>query len=245
MNSWSNLLPNRFNLRRQLLTIGILLALTAIGGAVVLKPSHHKPDSWDSLKKNFAQRAQVDLFDDFQSGLDSWESVESLGTWSYDNGGMAIPGRMALLTPSLHLSDYDVNAVAQVVNRGVGVVFRASGMRNYQVAKLLVDGGGPMPPLTLERYAVINGKESRRVRVHCPGTFQKDTMYQIRLHVSGDTYTLYLQGQLIDSWSDIRTKTGGVGFFCGKGERARLAWVRVMHNADLAGRVCAFVSGLM
>ena len=232
-------------MRRQLLTIGILLALTAIAGAVVLKPSHQKPDSWDSLKKDLVKRAQVDLFDDFQAGLDSWESVENLSTWSYDRGGMAIPGKLALLTPSVHMSDYDADAVVQVINRGLGVVFRASGARNYQVAKLLMNGGGPMPPLTLERYAVIGGKESRRVRVHCPGTFQKDTMYHIRLHVSGDNFTLYIQGQLIDSWSDSRTKSGGVGFFCSRGERARLAWVRVMHNADLTGRLCAFMSSLM
>ena len=245
MRFWTRLLPSRFDVRRQLLNLGILLALTAIAGAVVLKPSHHKPDSWDSLKKDVAKRAQVDLFDDFQSGLDSWESVENLSTWSYDSGGLAIPGRLALLTPSIHMSDYDVDAVAQVVNRGLGLAFRASGARNYQVAKLMVNGGGAMPPLTLERYAVIGGKESRRVRVHCPGTFRKDTMYHIRLHVSGDSFTLYLEDQLIDSWSDSRTKSGGVGFFCNKGERARLAWVRVMHNTDLAGRLCAFVSSLM
>ncbi len=107
MRFWSNLLPNRFDVRRQLLAIGILLALTAIAGAVVLKPSHRKPDSWDSLKKDVAKRAQVDLFDDFQGGLDSWESVENLGTWSYDNGGLAIPGKLALLTPSIQMTDYD------------------------------------------------------------------------------------------------------------------------------------------
>src|SRR5258708_1992921 len=167
MRFWSNRPPNRLHVRRQLLAIGILLALTAIAGAVVLKPSHRKPDSWDSLKKDVAKRAQVDLFDDFQGGLDSWESVENLGTWSYDNGGLAIPGKLALLTPSIQMTDYDADAVAQVVNRGVGVAFRASGTRNYQVAKLVVDGGGPMPPLTLERYAVIGGKESRPVRVQC------------------------------------------------------------------------------
>jgi hypothetical protein len=238
------LLPYRFNLRRQLFAVGILLALTAIAGAVVLKPSRHKPDSWDTFKRDVAKRAQLDLFDDFQAGLDSWESAENLATWSYDNGGLVIPGKLATLTPSLSLTDYDVDSVAQVVSKGMGLVFRASGTRSYQVAKLIVDGKGPMPPLIVERYAVIGGKESARVRIHCPGTFQKDTLYHLHLEVRGDTFTLFIEGRLIDSWSDSRTKSGGVGFFCANGERARVAWVRVTHNMDAAGRMCSFVASL-
>jgi len=252
MRFWTYLLPNRFSLRRQLLSLGILLALTAIAGAVVLKPSRRKPDTWDTFKKDIAKRAQLDIFDDFQSGLDSWENVENLSTWSYDNGGLAIPGKLAFLTPSLHLIDYDVDSVAQVVSKGLGLVFRASGgrlgpqeMSSYQVAKLIVDGKGPMPPLVVERYAVVGGEESARTRVHCPGTFQKDTLYHIHLEVRGDSYTLFIEGHLIDSWSDSRTKSGGVGFFCANGERARVAWVRVSHNTDGVGRLCAFVSTLL
>lgn len=239
------LLPGRFSVRRQLLALTILLALTAIAGAVALKPSRHKPDAWDNLKKNIAKYAQVDVFEDFQSGLDSWESIESVATWGYDLGGLALPGNLALLTPSLKLTDYDVDSVAQVVTRGVGLVFRATGPGNYQAARLLVDGNGPMPPLVVERYAVIGGKESARERVRCPGTFQKDTLYHIHLEVRGDSFTLYIEGHLIDSWSDSRTKSGGVGFFCVNGERARVAWVRVSHNTDAAGKMCAFVSSLM
>ena len=240
----THLLPNRFSLRRQLLALSILLALTAIAGAVALKPSRHKPDAWDTFKRDIAKRAQVDIFDDFQSGLDSWESVDNVATWSYDLGGLAIPGKLALLTPSLSLTDYDMDSVAQIVTRGLGLVFRASGPRSYQVAKLIVDGSGPMPPLVLERYAVIAGKEMARVRVRCPGTFQKDTLYHIHLEVRRDSYTLYIEGRLIDSWSDSRTKSGGVGFFSAKGERALVAWVRASHNADATGRLCAYLSSL-
>ena len=245
MRFWTHLLPNRFNLRRQLFALGILLALTAIAGAVVLKPSRHKPDAWDTFKKDIAKRAQLDIFDDFQSGLDAWESIENLSTWSYDNGGLAIPGKVAVLTPSLRLTDYDVDSVAQVVSKGLGLVFRASGMRTLSGGQTHRRGKGPMPPLVVERYAVIEGRESARVRVKCPGTFQKDTLYHIHLQVRGDSYTLFIEGQLIDSWSDGRTKSGGVGFFCAKGDRARLAWVRVSHNADAEGRLCAFLSGLL
>lgn len=242
MSFWSHILPNPSSLRRQLLAIGATLALTAIAGAVALKPSKRKPDSWDVFKRDVSQRALVDVFDDFQSGLDSWESVQNLSTWSYDLGGLVIPGKLSLLTPSLPLTDYNVDTVAQLVDNGLGIAFRASGLRTYEAIRLIVDGSGPMPPLMLERYSVINGTESAHVRVHCPATFQKDTMYRIHLEVQGEFFTLYIQDHLIDSWSNGRLKSGGVGFFCGPGERARVAYVRVSHNTDTAGRFCAFLA---
>jgi hypothetical protein len=241
---WTFLLPTQFNVRRQLAAITILLALTAISGGVVLKPSRRTPDAWDNFKKDIAKRAQVDVFDDFQSGLDSWESTENVATWSYDHGGLATPGKLALFSPTLKLTNYNVDSVAQVVSKGLGLVFRAQGTRSYQAVNLVVDGRGPMPPLAVERFAVINGKESAHVRVKCPGTFQKDTLYHLHLEVRGESYTLYIEGQLIDSWSDGRTKSGGVGFFCVKGERARVAWVRVSNNTDAAGRLCAYLTTL-
>ena len=39
MSFWTHFRPNRLNLKRQLVAVGSLLALTAIAGAVVLKPS--------------------------------------------------------------------------------------------------------------------------------------------------------------------------------------------------------------
>ncbi len=241
---WRFLLPTQFNVRRQLIAITILLALTAISGGVVLKPSRRTPDAWDNFKKDIVKRAQVDVFDDFQSGLDSWESTESVATWTYDLGGLATPGKLALFSPTLKLTDYNVDSVAQVVSKGLGLVFRARGAGTYQAVNLVVDGRGPMPPLAVERYAVINGKESAHVRVKCPGTFQKDTLYHIHLEVRGDSYTLYIEGHLIDSWTDARTRSGGVGFFCVKGERARVAWVRVSNNTDATGRLCSYLSSL-
>jgi len=241
----TDFLPGRSSIRRNLVALSILLALTAIAGAVALKPSRHTPDAWDNLKKKIQKRSQVDIFEDFRSGLDSWESVANIATWSYDAGGLAIPGKLALLSPTIPLQDYNLDTVTQIVNKGFGIVFRASNLRNYQVAKLVVDGRGAMPPLAIERYTVVDGKESGRARVRCPGTFQKDTLYNLHLEVRGDRYTLFIEGQLIDSWSDGHTKTGGVGFFCSGNERARVAWVRVTHNTDVTGRMCGFLASLL
>jgi len=240
----TDFLPARSSIRRNLVAVGILLALTAIAGAVALKPSRRSPDAWDNLKKKIQRRAQVDIFEDFRSGLDSWQNIDNVATWSYDSGGLAIPGKLAILTPTIPLQDYDLDTVAQVVSKGLGIVFRATGMRDHQVAKLLVDGRGPMPPLVIDRYSEVGGKESPHIRIRCPGTFQKDTLYHIHLEVRGDRYTLFIEGQLIDSWSDARTMKGGVGFFCVNGERARVAWLHVSHNDDVPGKVCSYLASL-
>jgi hypothetical protein len=67
----------------------------------------------------------------------------------------------------------------------------------------------------------------------------------VHLEVSGDAFALYIQGKLIDYWSDARLASGGVGLFCSPGEHARVAWIRVSHNTDYMGRMCAFLSSML
>ena len=237
--------PKKSSVRRQILALAILL-VAAIAWAVVRKPSSPaKATVWNNLRQSIAGRAQVQLFDDFQHGLDSWESDENLANWSYDLAGLVIPSKLSLLTPSLSLTDYDVDCVAQVVNKGFGLVFRATSRSTYQAVKFLSEDSRPMTSMMVERYTVMDGHESARARVRCPTRFQADTLYQIHLQARGDSFTLYIQGQLVDSWADSRLPSGGLGLFCTNGERARIAWVRVSHNTDTTGKLCAFVSSLL
>ncbi|HUA18161.1 MAG TPA: hypothetical protein VMB25_05405 [Bryobacteraceae bacterium] len=223
-----------------------LFAVAALAGAVVMKPSvAASPDAWASLKQRIAKRAQVDLFDDFSSGLDAWEDGNhGASTWSYDNNGFVNPGALSLLARSRGLTDYDVDGLIQIEAKGIGLAVRASGARNYQAARLLVDNSGRVPGLLLEHYAVLDGKASKPVRVRYPGRYQPDQLYRVSLRVEGDSFTLYLQGQLVDYWSDARLKTGGVGLFCANGELARVAWIRVAHNSDAMGRLCGTLVSL-
>src|SRR5580692_6008319 len=122
--------------RKQIAVITALLAVAAIGGAVVLKPSRHtgsQPDAWAKLKQQVASRAQVDLFDDFSEGLDNWESGERIASsWSYDKNGFVNPGALSLFAPSMRLTDYDLETLFEIEAKGIGLVFRASGPQNYQ-----------------------------------------------------------------------------------------------------------------
>jgi hypothetical protein len=233
--------------RKQIAVVTALLAVAAIAGAVVLTPSRRsKPDAWDKLKEHVADRAQVDLFDDFSAGLDAWQNGENLAsTWSYDKNGFVNPKMLSLFEPSMHLTDYDLDALLQIEVKGIGLVFRAAGPRTYQAVQVLVEGSGPMPALVVERYGVTAGKASRPVRVRYPLRFQADTLYRVHLEVRGDAFALYIQGQLVDYWSDSRLHAGGVGLFCAPGERARVAWIRVSHNTDSLGRMCSLLASVL
>lgn len=243
--------------RKHIAVVAALLAVAAIAGAVVLTPSRHgkrkpvapAPDAWTLLRERISNRAQIDLFDDFSHGLDAWGEAWDSGqnqatTWSYDKNGFVSLGRLSLFEPSLHLTDYDVDALVQIESKGLGLVFRASSPRDYQVAKLMVNGSGPMPALAVERYAVIAGHQSRPAINRYPEHFQPDTLYRLHLEVRRDAFAIYVQGNLIDYWTDPRFKSGGIGLFCSPGEHARVAWVRVSHNADSVGRICSLLASM-
>ena len=233
--------------RKHIAVVSALLAVAAIAGAVVLTPAHRsKPDVWELLRQSVSKRAQVDLFDDFSQGLDAWENGAGLAaTWSYDKNGFVNPGALSFLGSSMDLANYDLDAMVQIEVKGLGLVFRASSPQNYQVAKLMVEGSGPMPSLMLERYAVIAGRASHPVVTRYPGHFESDTMHHVHLEIRGDAFALYIQGNLVDFWSDRRLSAGGIGLFCSPGERARVAWVRVSHNTDVLGRMCSFLSSAL
>jgi hypothetical protein len=189
------------------------------------------------------QRAQLNLFEDFQKGLDFWEGRQAIGrTWSYDASGLVIPGELSFFKPSMQLTDYDVETWAEIVNKGFGIVFRAAGLQSYHALKFTSQSSSPKVSLAGERYTVIDGKICARHPIHGPIPVGKAQPCRIRLQARGDSFTLYVDGQLVDYWLDGRLKSGGVGLFCEPGGRARIMWLRVSHQTDLTGKLCALVS---
>ena len=233
--------------RKQIAVMTVLLAVAAIAGAVVLKPARRSgPDSWAKLRERVTDRAQVDLFDNFSAGLDEWQSGKDLAnTWSYYRNGFVNPGALSFFVPSMRLTNYDLDALVQIETKGIGLAFRAAGPRTYQAVQVLVGGSGPTRTLAVERYSVVGGKASRPVRVELAPGSQVDTLYRVHLQVRGDEFSLYIQGQLAQYWSDNRLRTGGVGLFCDPGEHARVAWIRVSNNTDSMGRVCSLLASVL
>ena len=225
----------------------LVTTILAFSAAALLTTSALGNATSSGIRTAIRNRAEISVFDDFRSGLDRWQSSGQIGNaWSYDQTGFALPGNLSLLTPSIGLTDYDFDTVVQIESGGLGMVFRAARPDTYQAVKLIIeDPSDHMPSIVVERYAVIKGKESARAVEFSPVRLPKDTLYRVHLHVRGDSFTLYVQDHLVAYWSDARLLSGGVGFFCNKGQRARIGWVRVSQNADMTGKVCAMLAPLV
>ena len=89
---------------------------------------------------------------------------------------------------------------------------------------------------------MIGGKAQDRADTIVPITARNDMLYRVNLDVRGDDFSLAVQGQMVDSWSEPRLKRGGIGFFSARGEESRVRWVQVTHQYDMLGRLCAYLA---
>lgn len=214
---------------------------------VTAQPSPSLPEAVEThittIRQEVSDRSAIDISDDFTSGLYNWEGNPEWATsWTYDLRGGVKPGALALFKPSLTLRNYSLEFTGQIENKALSCVFRAADTRNYYAVKLMVSKPGPLPTVLVVRYAVVDGKEESRNQVVLPATVYNDTIYRIRLNVKDQSYTLFVGGKVADVWSDDRLQSGGVGFFVGKGERARILGVRVTYQNDALGKVFSYLS---
>lgn len=196
-----------------------------------------------NLRKAIADRAAVGLDENFRQGLDNWMSNSgSVAEWSFDQAGFVQPVRVALYQPSLGLTDYEFQFLGAIDKGALSWVARAADFQNYYVVKLVILKGGPIPQLGITRYAVINGKPVDRVDTPVALNTRTDSLYRVAMEIQGDHYSLAIQGQMIDSWTESRLKRGGVGFFTNRGEQSRIGWVQITHQYDMLGRLFAYLA---
>lgn len=197
----------------------------------------------DNLKLTMRQRAAVELSDDFSSGLHSWSGKgDWSGTWKYDERGGIIPGAPAFLLPSQKLADYHLEFTGTIEKKALGWLVRAADVQNYYAVKLQILKPGPMPKVAVVRYPVIGGKEGKKTTTELPFPVTADTVYRVAMDMTGESFTLTIQGKVVDFWSDSQLKTGGAGFFSTKGEQSRIQSVHITHQNDALGRVFAKLS---
>jgi hypothetical protein len=200
-------------------------------------------NQWGSMRKAMADRAAVGLDENFRHGLDSWQAIDgSTAEWSFDQAGFVVPGRVALYKPSMTLKDYEMQFLGAVDQKSLSWVVRAVDFQNFYVVKLNVLRKGPVPKLSVTRYAVINGKSVDREDPPVAIDTQLDSFYRIGMTVEGDNFSLVIQGRQIDSWKEPRLKHGGVGFFTDRGEQSRIGWVQITHQYDMLGRLFAYLA---
>jgi len=198
-----------------------------------------------SIRQWMSKRATRSFADDFRAGLNQWKGVQAKWpkSWSYDTDGFIHPGQLALYRPSVPLSDYRFEFMAQIENKSVDWVVRAQDADNYYALKFTVLQPGPRPIVAMVRYPVIQGGKGARVETPVRMMIHANTPYRVSVDVKGNQYRAYIEGQQADFWTEDRLKTGGVGFFSEAGERARVYWVKVESHGDILGRICGLLSG--
>jgi len=198
------------------------------------------------VQTQITRRAAIELDDDFRGGLSRWTgSAGWASSWSFDGTGTAHCGKLALFEPSLSLTDYRVEFMGQIEKLAIAWVFRASDRNNYYATKLVVTGRGPVQGLSLLRYAVIKGHQRMKVQLPLPMLPGGKSMHRIRQEIRGTQFTTFLDGRLIDTWSDTSLARGGAGFFSDSGEVAYLRCVTIADQDDTLGRICAWLAPLL
>ncbi len=202
------------------------------------------------LRDLMPARPPIHLKEDFRGSMDNWlgaplsaalarsPNLSELG-WSFDNG-MVRPGRLRIWQPSIDLSDYKMEFEGTIEKKAMSWTYRSVNLDNFYASKIVVRRPGPIPTLEIVRYAMLDGKEGARSRLPLPMNVMgaNASLYHVEMKVRGGQFTTFLNGQIIDTWSDSRLKKGGVGFFAESGEVAAIHWVNVEEErAGLLGHV--------
>jgi hypothetical protein len=142
--------------------------------------------------------------------------------WASDSAGSRRARQITLYRPSVQLSDYQMRFTGQIENKALGWVFRAADTNNYYGMKIEHQGGSVL----YRRFAVVNGLETSVTQKRLAIQARVDTAYNVRLEASGPHFSVYIQGEPIELWTDSRLKTGALGFMSEGDERARTSSVQ-------------------
>ena len=150
------------------------------------------------------------------------------GTWSrrmaYVVGGKQ-PREILIYSGSEDVKNYRIEFSWVPDTQGVGWIFRGTDSANYYAANLRLIQPGARPSLSAEHFTVVKGVEgthSRRVIT----LDRAQGQVQVRMDANGPAFTLYLQGNPADYWTDERFETGSLGFYAERGERPVLQALR-------------------
>ena len=139
--------------------------------------------------------------------------------------GGKVPREILIYSGSEEVKNYRIEFSWVPDTNGVGWIFRGTDSANYYAANLRLIQAGSPPSLSAEHFTVVKGVEgthSRRVIT----LDRAQGQVQVRMDANGPAFTLYLQGNPADYWTDERFETGSLGFYAERGERPVLQALR-------------------
>ena len=130
---------------------------------------------------------------------------------SADAGGQQAR-QLNIYQPSLNAADGQLEFTWKPDAQGVGWLFRAKDIGNYYAARIKVVSPAPALRLSVEHFTVYLGSEGAHSEKVL--SLPRDVPFlRIRMDVAGPSFTLYLDGNAADYWTDARLANGGFGFF--------------------------------
>jgi len=149
-------------------------------------------------------------------------------------------GPLALYRPSMNLTNYQVQFLGMIDKKALSWVVRAADFDNYYVIKLWCSSPPPHHGW-LDALRVIHGKPWTASYRRSDGSATGHAVPG-ELELEGDEFSLTIQGQMVDTWSEPRLPKSGVGFFTARGEESRIRWNRADASIRHAGRLCAYLA---
>lgn len=128
--------------------------------------------------------------------------------WASDADGSRRGRQLTIYRPSRNLSNYQMQFTGQIENGALGWVMRATDTKNYYGMKIENYKPGSV---RYTRFAVVNGRESSLVQKPLPIQPRADTSYTVKLEARGPRFAVYVQGEPVELWTDVRLKTGAFG----------------------------------
>lgn len=152
-----------------------------------------------------------DLFVDNFAHLDNW-TIQN-GRWQVRDGRLCIEGTGCIYY-SLNRSDYviDINLARISQGNGYGIFFRDSGGPAFNGYTFQYDPGYGKGAFIFRKW--INGRELSVpiARVDAPTGYNwYGSDRQVRVEVRGDTFTAFIDGQLVVQARDTTFTQGGIG----------------------------------
>ncbi len=139
------------------------------------------------------------------------------GDWLREAAVAGDPGvkrsrQLVVYRPAIKAADYRFEFDWTVDSGDVGLVFRAKDLGNYYAVRIKVLKPGSSPTFAAEYFSVYHFVESphnEKVMVFS----KSDPVVHVRMDVFGPMFTLYLQKNATEYWTDAQLASGALGFF--------------------------------
>jgi len=169
------------------------------------RPARHEDRPVQPKAQSTAQSTTNDGQTSMQNG--DWVRQAAVG----GDPGVKQSRQLVLYKPGMSATNGRIEFAWSPDSGDVGLVFRAKDLGNYYGVRMKVMNPHTAPTLDIEYFSVYQFNESphREKFLVLP---KADSTLRVRLDIVGPAFTLYLQDNATEFWTDARLTSGGLGF---------------------------------